>query len=144
MLQNILSMALFAGVAFSLTGCGGAAKDAPSTVAASGTITFNGKPVPKASVAFTSDKGKAVMGETDDQGHFTLTTNEPGDGAPVGEYKVTLVPIPDEVPDMFAAPGEKKPSDSPFPAKYSDPTLTDLTATVTTDSSKNVFNFDLK
>ncbi len=144
MFRKTFSFGLLAGTILLFAGCGGAAKDAPTTVAAGGTITFNGKPVPKASVSFTSDKGKAIMGETDDQGNFTLTTNEPGDGAPVGDYVVTLVPIPDEVPDMFAAPDNAKPTNSPFPVKYSDPKISDLKATVTTDSSKNVFTFDLK
>lgn len=144
MFRNVLAMGLLTSVSFVLAGCGGGSKDAPATVAAKGTITFKGNPVPRASVAFTPASGKVAMGETDDQGNFTLTTNEPGDGAVVGDYTVTLVPIPDEVPDMFAPPAPANPDASPFPPRYGDPKSSGLKATVSSDPSKNVFTFDLE
>jgi len=126
-----------------LSGCGGGAGDAPKTVPAKGVVTYKGQPVPKVSVAFIPDKGKLAAGTTDDQGKFTLTTNNPGDGAMVGTYKVALNVVADEIPSMFPEENKKE-ATLPFPKKYTDATTSGLTFTVDKNAAKNDFKIDLK
>ncbi|MFO0880901.1 MAG: carboxypeptidase-like regulatory domain-containing protein [Gemmataceae bacterium] len=73
------------GVAVTLTGCGGGLKSV------TGSVSLDGKPVTSATVVFTTADGKSsASGMTDSSGNFSLSTNgKPG--APVGEYKVTVV-----------------------------------------------------
>jgi hypothetical protein len=69
--------------------------DAPSLIAVSGTITYNGNPVDGANVTLTPESGSdsggmIAIGTTDAQGKFTVKTNgEPG--ASAGTYVVTVV-----------------------------------------------------
>ena len=133
---------ILAATAF-LAGCGGGGS-APVTVHVQGMVTYQGKPVPKLSVAFIPDKGMLASGTTDAQGRFSLMTNKPGDGAMVGTYKVAINFVPDEIPEMPGLPGtEKKAPASPIPPKYADPKTSGLTKTVEKDAAKNNFTFDL-
>ncbi len=135
-------MGLLITIGSSLAGCGGSGLD---TVPVEGVVTFKGNPVPKIAVAFMPEggKGQIAEGTTDAEGKFKLQTREPGDGAMVGDYLVAFRYVPDEVPEMPGFPGEK-PVVSPLPRKYSDTISSGVTATVVSDASKNVFNFDLK
>jgi hypothetical protein len=57
----------------------------------SGTITFKGKPVEGAIVAFSpTTGGQAASGTSDASGVYKLTTRDSGDGALVGKYVVTV------------------------------------------------------
>ena len=65
----------------------------------SGTLTCNGKPVSNARITFnpqpkdttsSGNPGRAATDITDEQGRFTLTTYDTGDGAIVGEHKVQI------------------------------------------------------
>jgi hypothetical protein len=143
MLRNLFAMSLLVGLLTFLAGCGGGAGDAPETVAAKGTITVEGQPMAKLSVAFMPANGKPAMGETDDQGNFTLTTNVPGDGAVVGTYKVSVTQIVEATPAMPGMDGYVKPGPPPFNRKFTDNTKSGLTATVDKDPAKNDFKFDL-
>jgi hypothetical protein len=133
------------GVSAFLAGCGGGPSDAPTTVPAKGVVTYKGQPVPKLSVAFIPDKGKLASGTTDASGKFVLMTNQPGDGAMVGTYKVAFSVVSDEIPPMPGFPEEKdyKPPVSPIPAKYADASTSGLTMTVDKDPAKNDFKIDL-
>src|SRR3954454_14523350 len=78
-------------VAALVAGCAGK-KTSPQPV--SGQVLVDGKPAPRAQVTFhpTDDKNPArPTGQVDEQGRFTLTTERSGDGAPSGEYRVTVV-----------------------------------------------------
>ena len=144
-LRKFLTLGIVVGVSTCFAGCGGAPDDAPETVAAKGTVTVDGKPMPGLSVAFIPASGKLATGETDDQGNFTLTTNQPGDGAVVGSYSVAVNHIPEEVSEaMPGMDGYKKPEPPPFARKYTDAQTSGLTATVDADPSKNDFKFDLQ
>ncbi len=68
-----------------------------NTVAASGTVTYHGRPVAGASVGFypiDANSGKPAIGQTDSEGRFTLktplggTTSSPG--ALLGDYTATV------------------------------------------------------
>lgn len=143
MLRIAFAMSLLASLSFFAAGCGGSSSDAPKTVAAKGTITVDGRPMGRLSVAFMPASGKVAMGETDDQGNFTLMTNEPGDGAVVGTYSVSVAPIYESTPPMPGMDGYVKPGPPPFNKKFTDHTKSGLTATVDKEPSKNDFKFDL-
>jgi hypothetical protein len=73
------------------------------------------------------EKHTGAKGMIQPDGTFRLTTNKPDDGALVGEYKVMVVegarrPLPGGDGSQMA-PGR-------MDSKYSDPSTTDLTATV--------------
>ena len=123
-------------------GCGGGDH---GIVPAKGVVTFKGAPIAKIAVVFTPAEGKGSIAEgiTDESGNFQLQTLEPGDGAMVGNYKVSFRYVSDVIPDMPGFVGGKKAEPSPIPAKYGDANKSGFTATVDADSSKNVFKFDL-
>ena len=76
-------------LAFGLVGCGGSSL--PSPVPVSGTVTLNGKPVDAAVVTFIGAAGaRSGSGKTGTDGTFKLTTINTDDGAPPGEYVVTI------------------------------------------------------
>lgn len=80
----------------SCAGCGLGGSKRPATQVVEGKLTLDGASFGPALVALTpiQEKGFAVGGEADAQGNLSFTTNKRGDGAPVGEYKVTLPPDP--------------------------------------------------
>lgn len=142
--RNLLALAVVAGVSAGLAGCGGGASDAPETVPAGGTVTVDGKPVAGLSVAFIPKNGKLAVGETDTEGKFTLTTNEPDDGAVAGTYSVAINRAQDQVTEaMPGMEGYQKPEPPPFDKKYTDASTSGLTATVDADPAKNDFTFEL-
>jgi len=152
-IRHCLSAAALLATALVLAGCGDGMNLKPAT----GTITYNGKPVDGAAVSFLSEKGVVATGSTDSEGKFTISTNgKPG--ASVGKHKVSVSktqsavggmpanPTPQDMIEMQKKAGKSSatPSKPALPVKYSTPQSTDLTADVTTDASKNVFSFDLK
>ena len=124
-----------------LVGCG---SNGPDLVPAGGVVNFNGKPIGKINVMLMPGAGGLIAeGTTDENGKFTLQTQEPGDGAMLGNYTVAFNFVPEEVPAMPGFAGAKK-TVSPIPEKYSDASKSGLTVTVVADKSKNNFIFDLK
>ncbi|MBM4002697.1 MAG: DUF4198 domain-containing protein [Planctomycetes bacterium] len=76
-----------------MTGCGaGEPKIHPVT----GKVLLNGQPLADASVVFhpvdaqSRPELRRLTARTDAGGAFRLTTRDPGDGAPAGEYGVTV------------------------------------------------------
>jgi hypothetical protein len=133
-------------------GCGG-----PSLKPASGTVTYKGAPVEGASVVFSPVKGPLGNGTTDASGKYTIST-EGKPGAMLGKHEVmiskftspTTVPgggtSPQDMINAAKAKGDKgktaSGSKSAIPTKYSTP-KSGLTAEVTADTAKNVFDFTL-
>jgi hypothetical protein len=81
-----------------VSGCGKKARLAVSPVR--GRVTYNGQGVPKATVIFHPADGAEVdakkmrpFADTDNEGKFELKTYVRGDGAPPGEYRVTIIGI---------------------------------------------------
>jgi hypothetical protein len=166
-------LAVWAALAAVSTGCG---SSGPKLYPASGTVTFEDKPVEGATVLFIPQQGAPSMGVTDASGKYTISTRgQPG--AAAAGYNVTVVKqsaeetsAPDAVAPQVAGgeptDEEKKkfmqrsqeaqqqmvgemmassktlPKDL-LPYKYSIPEGSGLHATVTTDASKNVFDFPL-
>jgi hypothetical protein len=125
------------GLILSVSGCGKA-----SLYPVHGRVLYQGKPVEKAMVTFipvqapADGKKVSANGETDAEGNFTLSTRVPGDGAPAGEYRVTVFwpgPLPGTDPKTnkeaaFSGPDRLQ-------GRYADFQKTTLKATVA--SQKN-------
>src|SRR3954465_5970917 len=131
---------IFAATGLLVAGC-----NQSDTVPVTGTLTLNGRPVENGEVMFNPapDKpGRMISAHTDSNGHFTLETARPGDGAAPGEYVVTLGEYypPGKAPAMPKGGGLLP---SRFPPKYGDPAQTPLKATVE-GGKKNDFQFDVK
>jgi hypothetical protein len=138
-----------------LAGCGGGSDpDRLDTVSAGGTVTYNGVPVEGASVTFMpqSEDGHGAVGTTDEEGHFELTTYEPGDGAVVGDYKVKITKIEaqgalsQEEAQAYEEKGQTPPpirAKSDLPLQYANPDTSGLTQEVKEDADENDFTFAL-
>ena len=85
--RNLIPLALLF-----LTGC---APAGPVCYPVRGQVFFDGKPVAEALVVLHPASGNVEgnqkpMAQTDEQGRFALTTYAPDDGAPSGEYTITV------------------------------------------------------
>lgn len=117
-----------------------------------GRVTYRGAPVPGASVVFHRQGGAAdaapqsAFGQTDENGNFNLTTYSNADGAPAGEYIVTVTKRETAEPSPAADPEEYVPPEaagaavpqrpaSLIPEKYESPATSDLRATVSADGT---------
>ncbi|MDB5337021.1 MAG: hypothetical protein JWN70_2640, partial [Planctomycetaceae bacterium] len=108
-----------------LAGCGGDdVKPFNNLVPVSGTVSFDGKPVPQGSVSFTpvDPTGQAASSKITN-GSFKMLTTVSAPGVIAGKYKVRIESkeLPPE--GAAAAPpptGAVKPVKSLIPAKYGD------------------------
>ena len=124
-------------------GCGGR-KDMGRV---SGTVTYQGKPVPEAVLRFTV-KGKSPgLARTDAAGRYTLNTLRKGDGGFAGASVVTITPWVEpfiERPDD-AITGRKPPPEVPrpdIPDRYRTLTNPPLAAEIIAGKN-NVIDFKL-
>jgi hypothetical protein len=125
--------------ALALTACG---STGPGMAQVSGKVTYNGNPVTKGTVSFqsTTPDGRNATGMIDPDGSYRLQTENPGDGALVGDYIVVISardnPILDYIPKTPVAPKLL------VPAKFENPATSGLKATV--KSGSNPIDFPLK
>ena len=111
-----------------LAGC---KSDRPTLGTVSGTVTLDGRPLPRAVVTFIPETdGRASMGTTDDEGRFELVYLREERGAIVGEHRVRIRKIPTEEEGRVA---------NPLPRKYD--ASTELTASV--QKGENTIDFEL-
>lgn len=151
-----------------VAGCGSGI----ATVPATGTVLHQGKPLGGATVTFSRGKralteGEIAIGETDAEGHFTLTTyigpQADVKGAVIGKYDVTvskyIIPpgmsesqyraLVAEVDRISATgammpPGQQLPDlVEMLPARYSASGKSELSAEVTSQGP-NDFRFELQ
>lgn len=106
-------------------GCGSGETRTP-TYAVTGKLTDGSKPLANAQVVFhpvggASDAPKP-RGKTDANGEFKLTTYDGDDGAPAGQYRVS-------VEQWKTVSADSGPANQ-LPAKFADPAKSGLTATV--------------
>ena len=123
----VLSLVLLAA------SCGARPGHVPVYVAR-GQVLFLGRPTPHAFIALhpLDPKDKDVphpTAYTDAAGRFDLSTYASGDGAPVGDYAVTIVwwvsaPVKD------AQEGDDAPTLNRLPSRYSDAKTTNLRAQI--------------
>jgi len=119
----------------------------------SGKITYDGKEVPEGTITFyPKSGGRPSTSEIEPDGTYVLSTLKPGDGAPTGEYVVTIESkqvtggaanystLEEEVnaPPQATAPAQVE---WLVPMEYSSVETSGLTATV--ESGENVIDFEL-
>lgn len=114
-----------------LNGCG---SSAPRTYRIPGKLTYDdGTPVTGASVVLqTTVKDQAVVarGMATPDGKFELTTFTEGDGVVAGDHQVSISPVP-------IAEGTK-PLGPPIPSQYWDFSTSQLTTSITPQTSEIV------
>lgn len=139
---TILLLTAVAG--FGLSGCGGATGAEEVDVEFSdlhpvtGTIDFNGQPIPDATVRLhpvqPSPDGSVVhppSGLVDEEGRFEIHSYRPegrGKGAPAGEY---LISVRWSGPLQGLSESQLEELNERLPAKYTQPRSSGLTVTVT-------------
>ncbi len=101
----------------------------PRTEQASGQVLVNERPIANAVVIFHPVNANAdavrPTGRTDEQGRFKLSTNKDGDGAPAGEYKVTITAY-----QSIENRNEDSRIVNYLPARYGQPETSNLTVTI--------------
>jgi hypothetical protein len=122
----------------------------------SGTVTVGGAPVTTGTISFIPADGKAAVGAIGPDGRFTLTTNQPNDGALIGPHKVTIhatkvgggTMVPASFEDelkgakgQVLVPGKVE---WIVPERYAHLNTTDLTATVNPGPQTIDFNLPAK
>ncbi|NLY01575.1 MAG: hypothetical protein GXY83_36265 [Rhodopirellula sp.] len=118
-----------------LAGCGGSG--GPSTYGVSGTVTFDGKPLPEGDIIFRDPAGQSPSAAgriTDGKYAFESTAGK----------KDVIIKAVGEVPGKFdeSNPGEKVPVVEQYlPDRYNDKTT--LSAEVTDSAGANTFDFEL-
>jgi hypothetical protein len=140
-------------LAAAMVGCAGS-DDAPSLVAATGTVFYEDKPVAGATVTFQVENAPISTGLTNAEGKFTMTTGG-RPGVPLGPAKVGIAKVTATQQDMTAMKPEDMqkmqmqnkgvtPMAKPeIPEKYGNPEKSGLVATLDADGGKNVFEFRL-
>ncbi|MCA9270409.1 MAG: carboxypeptidase regulatory-like domain-containing protein [Planctomycetales bacterium] len=105
-----------------------------------GQVLVDGQPADNASVVFHPTGADATItalrpsARTDEQGRFSLSTYQRGDGAPPGTYKITVTwngPPPDTRPEDVPEQ-ERHSGPDRLAGAYDDPSTTTLSAEVAT------------
>ncbi len=134
--------------AFILCGCAG--NDRPPVLKVSGEVTVGGKPVDGALVVFHpqgKDRERDVkpFAKTNEQGKFNLSTYGQDDGAPEGDYAITIVWNKPGGPEpKMSITGEGGPKAGPdrLNGRFGTPSATPLKKTVKKGDA-NEFKFEL-
>jgi hypothetical protein len=132
--RTLLALSLALAI---LAGCSksGGLKTAP----VAGKVTFKGKPVPNGTVMFVPGEGPAATGEIDKDGNYRLSTYGNGDGAVLGNHKVSITALAEI---GTALPEQRNPTPpSLLPAKYLSHETSGLTIEV--KDGNNDVNFEL-
>ena len=119
--------AAYAGLALAFCGCG---QGHQPVYPVHGEVRVAGQAPTHAMVTFhpvAGDSQGAVhpTGQVDEKGRFTLTSYASGDGAPAGEYRVTVAWFL-----WSGRPGDDSPPANYLPARYARPETTPLHAVV--------------
>jgi hypothetical protein len=139
-----------AAMALTPLACG---ESGPEMARVTGTVTYKGKPVSKGTIAFvsTSPGRPNATAKLDASGYYRLQTRDPGDGAELGDYDVTIYSrddptetiggqnvVPQFIPKKSAQPAKPQ---RLTPEKYENPKTSGLRKTV--KSGSNTFDFEL-
>jgi len=91
-LNRVMTCWVLATGLMAVSGCGdGASKIETHPV--KGIVMFEGKPVADATITFTPKEGPPARAKSDEEGRFTLSTYDTGDGAIAGEHTVSIVKL---------------------------------------------------
>ena len=108
-------------LALLLLAAAGCEEPRPEIVPVSGTVRIDGQPLTLGSVQVIPSGYRAAFGKIDENGRFSLTTYEPGDGCVLGTHQVAISAC-----EVLNAGQQKWHA----PKKYLDATRSGLTATV--------------
>jgi hypothetical protein len=109
-----------------------------ATVPASGTVTYKGKPLEKGQIQLLPElEGPAAVGSIEN-GKFVLGTNEEGNGALPGKYRVTVFSYK-EVQSRYGGTSTQ----SVIPNKYADPEKSGLVMEIPAKGNTDI-KIDLK
>lgn len=122
-----------------IAGCGGNTSFQPSVKVypIKGKLEYQGKPMPGVTLIFNPiDETQKIKPQatTDGEGNFVATTFQTGDGAPEGDFIITLVVRSNEsdsAREDAEVEGRTKATKIPFPPKYLNPTTSGLKIKVT-------------
>lgn len=130
---SIQRLALVSAVLAIVAGCGG-----NKVAQVTGRVTLAGGEAPAGTyVMFLDDvNGRSPSGIVDADGRYTLTTEQPGDGAPPGVYKVSFAP-------PSPADSSQPMPPTPFHEKYLSVSTSGLEREVKAGQT-NEFNFVLE
>lgn len=136
-------LVVLAGLLLSLAGCGSGPPPGPEelpTVPAAGTVTYQGNPVANVDVAFQHSEGKVTAtAKTGADGKFTLKSYGEKEGAPAGNYAVTVsVSGVQEIEPGVLAPAPPGGFKSPIPTKYGSSTTSGLTMEIPAEGSADL------
>jgi hypothetical protein len=113
-------------------------KGGPKVYPVRGQVLVEGRPAARATITFHPVGGAAEglrpSAQTDEQGYFRLTSYAGGDGAPEGEYAVTVTWF-----RAFAARNLSEGDENTrnlLPPRYANPATSQLKATVTKDTNE--------
>jgi hypothetical protein len=110
-MERFLFCTLAGMIVIGLSGCG---SSGPAVHTVSGTLTYQGSPLPNMGVTFQPvDNSRPSYGETDAEGHFTLRYTGTEDGALEGEHIVFVDYLPKGEEEMAYHEGRMK-LPSPF------------------------------
>jgi hypothetical protein len=117
-------------------GCGRAKTDRLKVVPAAGKLLVNGRPAANAEVILhpvdkVGRESVRPFARTEADGSFRLSTYDTHDGAPVGQYHVTVV-----WPSVVKVDGEDMPGPDMLNGRYLKPEQSGLKITVTETSSQ--------
>lgn len=142
-----MTRCVWLGLAVLLAGCGGGPAR-PAAVPAKGKVSLKGQPVGGALVVFHPkapgrEQAEKPFATTKDDGTFALTVYEEGDGAPEGDYGVTVVWNKAAKAAKMSLGGEGGGGTDQLGGRYADPRNPKLTATVK-KGGPNEFAFELQ
>ena len=117
-----------------ILGCGGDSSYTPTVQVfpAKGKLEYQGKPLAGVTLIFNPVDEKQKLkpqATTDAEGNFVATTFSTGDGAPEGEFLITLVVRSNEsdsAREDAEGNGRAKPAKTKFPVKFQNPTTSTL------------------
>jgi hypothetical protein len=140
---NTLGFAALVASLLAAPGCGEPNPLKGATLyATKGKITLaDGKPLSSGSVVFVGLKNQLTSKTALGPGGEFEFKSPSGDGLPEGEYRVVVEPLPGT---SAKGTGLKAKPDLPYASSYTDEDGSDLKATVTSDASKNNFEFKLE
>jgi hypothetical protein len=100
-----------------------------------GQVHYQGKPLAHALIALhpahpADPSFPHAQATTDQSGKFHISTYEAHDGAPVGEYSITVVCY-----SLVGSPGNYQPGPNVLPAKYSRPETSQLSVQIKANSN---------
>ena len=153
-MRNILHFIAFMSVLALIAGCGGGGL---ATVNVTGTVTFNGEPVPGATVSFTPrvpGEGDPAFGTTNENGRYVLQTlmGRADAGTTPGVYDVSIsamersivAAVPEGASPAGAGMATAAAPRSLIPERYNNTGTSGLEATVVAGrGARNVFDFNL-